>query len=245
MKTPAIIRPKALPPRQPGEKAEYKPRTYAKLRKISIEDVPLVVLTAKSNKAHDLFPMSNVLNTVEFLQDIFEYLSYQDLNSAYHACKGFQLVIRDSQKLRQTLFLAPDLDVAGGVKFLPTKFFNPRDPLLRPHGVDRTVLRLTTHEYERLRQPPRLEFLNRFITQPPLRYIEVGIRAYVPATDEQCQKKMCVSRDDGIRLADFMDGIKQWLTEVFSLRPPYWTMSGYFWDGVGIRPLEIDEATAS
>lgn len=236
MKTLSIFTTEVMSPRQLSERSKYQPRWHDRLRKITTTDVEIVVLKARANKANTIFSMSSVLNTVELLEAILCVLSYRELNNTYYACQGFQRVIRDSLRLRQALFLAPDHNIVGAAKFLPIKIFHPPRDFLRQHDQDSTMVSMTAHIYERLRQPPRLKLLDRFVAQPPLRYLQFFIRVHVPATREQRHRHMYLRNQDGIRLADFMNGIERCLIELFPVRPPYWTISGDFWDGDVIRP---------
>jgi hypothetical protein len=96
----------------------------------------------------------------------------------------------------------------------------------------------TNHWYERLGQPPQLKLLDRFITQPPFQYMEIWIGVRVPATKKRHQKMMYVSNDNGIKLADLLNGINRCLSELFpEPPPPHWTVSGVFERGYWMAPL--------
>jgi hypothetical protein len=67
--------------------------------------------------------------------------------------------------------------------------------------------------------------------------MEIWIRVRVPAKKKRHQKMMYVSNDNGIKLADLLNGINRCLSELFPKPPPHWTMSGVFERGYWMAPL--------
>ena len=92
-------------------------------------------------------------------------------------------MINDSINLRKALFMAPNLSGTIVEGFLPIGPIFQVLPNIDPSLKIGCLLK--THWYERLRQPPRLKLLDRFITQPPIRASNMWVDLHAPATNER------------------------------------------------------------
>jgi len=200
------------------------------LDKIRADVVPgeHVSLKGRKDNLKDRPTVARGLKVVEIVVLIFGKLGYHDLRDVYDVCVGFRKIIISFTTLRRNLFLAPDYVCRP--HWIPLEIFDPLPinmylghPILNLH-----VFELSKKKFERLREEPRIQLLDRLIIQPPLKLMRFSMNILKESWYADGWKgEVKVKNESGITLGDFVDSLADVDELVKSKIGSTWTISGY------------------